>query len=129
MRLGSTLEQALVSMKTRVESPQLDIALMPVLVGRQVGGNLPRILDLTAGTMREMVRLTSVIRSKTAEGRVQLWALSLFPLVIVVGLELVAPGYYGAMTRSVIGLLLFAVSGVLWAAAIFIGTRILALEP
>jgi tight adherence protein B len=128
MRLGSTLEQALGAMQRRVESAQLDMALLPVLVGRQVGGNLPRILEVTAGTMREMARLAGVVRTKTAEGRLQLWVLSVFPFFIVLGLATVSPGYFGPMTSSPIGLALLGVAVVLWAAAIIVGSRILAME-
>ena len=43
--------------------------------GRQVGGNLPKVLETTAHTLREMKRLEGVIRTKTADGRMQLWVI------------------------------------------------------
>jgi hypothetical protein len=69
MKVGSTLDQALLHMAARVGSRQLDSALSSILIGRQVGGNLPRVLETTAGTLREMRRLEGVVRTKTAGAR------------------------------------------------------------
>ena len=41
MRVGNTLEQSLVNMSARIGSRTIDSALSAVLIGLQVGGNLP----------------------------------------------------------------------------------------
>ena len=94
MRVGSSLEQALLMMAGRVGSRQLDAALSAILVGRQVGGNLPKILETTAGSLREMRRLEGVVRTKTAEGKMQLWVLGVFPFILMFALDAVSPGYF-----------------------------------
>src|SRR4029078_11584582 len=68
MKVGSTLDQALLHMASRVGSRQLHYALSSILIGRQVGGNLPKVLETTATTLREMKRLEGVVRTKTAQG-------------------------------------------------------------
>ena len=70
MKVGSTLDQALLHMAARVGSRQLDSALSSTDIGRQVGGNLPKVLESTSATLREMARLDGVIRTKTAEGKI-----------------------------------------------------------
>ena len=72
MKVGSTLDQSLLHMASRIGSRQVDSALSAVLIGRQVGGNLGRVLESTAAAIREMDRLEGVIRTKTAEGKVQI---------------------------------------------------------
>ena len=69
MRVGNTLEQALVNMSARIGSRTIDSALSSVLIGLQVGGNLPVVLETTAATIREMNRLEGVVRTKTGEGQ------------------------------------------------------------
>ena len=58
---------------------QLDATLSGLLIGRQVGGELPKILETTAATLREMARLEGVVRTKTAEGKAQLLVWRCFP--------------------------------------------------
>jgi tight adherence protein B len=69
MRVGNTLDQALMNMSARIQSRQLDTAITSVLVGIQVGGNLPTVLETTASSIRDMRRLEGVVRSKTGEAR------------------------------------------------------------
>ncbi len=128
MRVGSALDQALLVLAQRVGSRQFDMALSTILIGRQVGGNLPRILESSAASFREMARLEGVVRTKTAEGRFQLIVLALFPFVIASGLELISPGYFEPLREGVIGPMLLLVAGICWAASIVVARRILAVD-
>jgi tight adherence protein B len=128
MRLGSTVEQALLHMSGRVGSKQLDTALSAILIGRQVGGNLPTILETTAETMREMARLEGVVRTKTAEGKAQIWVLALFPIVLMLGFNLVSPGYFEPLTTSATGFLITIVAFGLWGGSIVFARRILTVD-
>jgi Flp pilus assembly protein TadB len=64
MKVGSTLDQSLLHMASRIGSRQVDSALSAILIGRQVGGNLGRVLETTAASIREMARLDGVIRAR-----------------------------------------------------------------
>jgi tight adherence protein B len=128
MRFGATLEQALLLMASRVGSTQLDSALSTVLIGRQVGGNLPKILDATAGSLREMGRLEGVVRTKTAEGKMQVWVLAVFPLLLVLAMNAISPGTFDPLTESLTGFVLVALAVFFWAAGILVARRILAVD-
>ena len=125
MRLGSTLDQALLMMAGRIGSRQVDSALAAVLIGRQVGGNLPKILETTAASLREMQRLEGVVRTKTAEGKVQLWVLAIFPVAIVYALHKIAPGYFDPLTKNLKGYICGAIAIVLWLTSILWARKIL----
>lgn len=128
LRLGNTLEQALLNMSARVKSPALDATLMGVLIGRQVGGNLPEILNTTAETLREMARLQGVVRSKTAESKAQLMVLAVFPAIIIVAFDLVRPGYFEPLTKDIIGWCVIASAGLLWVGALVTARKVLAVD-
>jgi tight adherence protein B len=128
MRFGATLDQALLLMASRVGSRQLDSALSAILIGRQVGGNLPKILDSTAASLREMVRLEGVVRTKTAEGKVQVWVLAFVPLVLILALNIVDPGHFNALTESVIGYLIVVLAVLFWGAALVVARKILQVD-
>lgn len=125
MRLGSTLDQALLLMASRIGSRQVDSALAAILIGRQVGGNLPKILETTALALREMQRLEGVVRTKTAEGRAQLYALAVFPIIMTYVLHRISPGYFDPLTENLLGYIVLSIAIALWIAALVAARKIL----
>ena len=128
MRVGSSLDQALLNLAARVRSPKLDAALASLLIGRQVGGNLTQILETTAATLREMSRLTGVVRSKTAEGKSQLFVLALFPAVLVFMFDWLKPNYFAPLMNNVAGALIGLMALSLWAASIVLARKVLMVD-
>lgn len=128
MRIGSTLEQALLNMSARLKSPDLDNALSAVLIGLQVGGNLPLVLENTAATIREMNRLEGVVRTKTSEARAQLWVLALFPFVICFAFTLLDPEYFTPLQLTFVGNLITAVALMLWLGSLLTARKILKVD-
>lgn len=128
MKVGSTLDQSLIHMASRIGSRSVDSGLSAILIGRQVGGNLPRVLETTANSLREMRRLDGVIRTKTAEGKMQLWVVGALPIVIAVGMSVWQPGYLAPMTSSFIGYTLLFVAAVAWVSAIVIARKVLTID-
>jgi len=128
MKVGSTLEQALLHMASRVGSRQLDSALSSILIGRQVGGNLPKVLETTATTLREMKRLEGVIRTKTADGRMQMWVIGAFPALVLVLFSWAWPGYFDPLTASFSGYVLIAFISVAWVSALLLARKVLAVD-
>jgi tight adherence protein B len=125
MRVGSTLDQAVLFMAGRIGSRQVDSALSALLIGRQIGGNLPKILDTTAASLREMSRLEGVVRTKTAEGKAQMWVLAVFPLVLMVAFNAVKDGYFDPLTQSITGYVVIALGLGFWIASLVVARKIL----
>lgn len=128
MRVGTTLDQALLRMAGRIGSRQMDSALSAVIIGRQIGGNLPKILATTAETLREMARLEGVVRSKTAEGKAQMWVLALFPFLLVLGLNSMKEGYFDPLTQSVGGYVVAIVAALFWIASLVVARKVLSVD-
>lgn len=128
MRLGNTVDQALLSMASRVRSTQLDAALSGLLIGRQVGGDLPKILERTAATLREMARLQGVVRSKTAEGKAQVTVLAIFPAFILLLFDTVSRGYFDPLTASVFGWAVIVISLALWLGSVVVARKVLSVD-
>ena len=128
LRLGSSLSRALLQCSARVQSPTLDALLSNILIALRVGGDLPHVLETTAATLREMARLASVLRAKTAPARIQLWVLCCLPPVIVMAFNAVSPGYFAPLRESPLGMLAFALALGLWLAAVLMARRILAVQ-
>jgi tight adherence protein B len=128
MRLGCTLEDALLLMANRIGSRVFDTALASILIGQRVGGNLPKILETSAGALRELNRLESMVRSKTASGRIQMWVISIAPAAFVIFFDRTQPHYFDPLTESRTGIIMLAVAIVLWVVAIIVGRKILRID-
>lgn len=128
MRVGSTLEQGLMNMSARLGSRPLDAALSAVLIGIQVGGNLSAVLETTASTIREMNRLEGSVKTKTSEGRAQLWVLALFPFVLCFMFNWAQPGYFQPLQDSMVGYIVTTVAALFWIASLVVAHRILAVD-
>lgn len=123
--LGTPLDQALMNMATRIDSRTFSSAMATLLIGRQTGGDLPKILERSASTLREMARLEGVVRTKTAEGKSQAWVLGAMPFVMVIVLQSMDPNWLKPMWTSFIGYVLMFGAGILWILAIIAARRIL----
>lgn len=128
IRVGSTVDEALMNMGARIRSLPLDATLSGILIGRQVGGDLTTILETTAATLREMARLHGVLRSKTAEGKGQLMVLAVFPALILVAFDMTSPGYFDPLTTSAIGYAVIVIGTSLWIGAVVLARKILAVN-
>ena len=95
--LGVSPQEALQHLVRRVNSDDLELLVTAVLVQFEIGGNLSRILDSIAGTIRERVKLHGEIRTMSAQGRMAGYVLSGLPVAIGGLLMLIAPSYMGAL--------------------------------
>jgi tight adherence protein B len=88
-----SIRNALVQLLERVPSPDLRVLVTAIMVQKDTGGNLVEILDRTVFVIRERLRIQGEIQVQTAQGRLTGWILSGLPVVMMVLLNLVNPGY------------------------------------
>lgn len=101
--LGAPLDVALRNFAERV--PLLDVRFFTssVLLQKQTGGNLSEILGRLAYVIRERFRLKGQVKAASAHGRMTATILTLLPVVTVVLLMVVAPGYLQGMAADSTG--------------------------
>ncbi len=126
MRLGSSLSEALEAMAARLGSRTVTAAISTLLIGQRTGGDVPRILDESASTLREMARLEAVLRAKTAEGRAQIGLIAAMPFLVAGGLFALDPEWLAPLTTSFIGQVMLAIAVVSWIAALLLARKIMA---
>lgn len=95
--LGVSPQDALQHLVRRVASDDLDLLVTAILVQFEVGGNLSKILDSIANTIRERVKLKGEIKTMSAQGRLSGWMLSGLPMAVGGILMLIAPSYIGKL--------------------------------
>ena len=95
--LGITVEDALMNMRNRVPSDDLDLMVTVVLIQRQIGGNLSEILDKIAHTIRERARIMGQISTLTAQGRMSGAVIGGMPIALGFLISLINPGYMNTL--------------------------------
>jgi tight adherence protein B len=93
LNLGLSIRDALLQLLDRVPSTDLRVLVTAIMVQKDTGGNLVEILDRTVHVIRERLRIQGEIQIQTAQGRLTGWILSGLPVVMMVLLNLVNPGY------------------------------------
>jgi tight adherence protein B len=98
--LGSPIETALTNLLDRV--PLLDVRMFvsSVMLQKQTGGNLSEILMRLSHVIRERFRLRGQVKAASAHGRLTAAVLTVLPLVLMVALLFIAPGYLQGMAKD-----------------------------
>jgi tight adherence protein B len=128
VRLGSSLEDALVSMTNRVDSYDLDLVITATLIQRSTGGNLSEILDNVSETIRERYRIRGEVRTFTAQQRFAAWVMSLWPVFLAVVFFLLNPDLMSNLWTETAGIVMLIVAGALQVLGFLTIRRIIAIE-
>ena len=100
---GLPLRDALWQILEHVPSQDLRVLITGILVQKETGGNLAEILDRTAFVIRERLRIQGEIKTHTAQGRMTGWILCTLPVVMLLVINLVNPGYSNILLNTPIG--------------------------
>lgn len=127
-KLGTPIDQAVLNMSTRIRSRIISSTLATILVGRQTGGDLPQILEQSAATLREMARLEGVVRTKTAEGKMQAIVLAMIPFVLLFAIHQVDNHWLEPLFETSLGTIVLVVATSMWVTAVVLARRILVVD-
>ena len=98
--LGLSPEEGLLNLYRRMPSDDLDLMVTAINVQHEVGGNLAKIFDTLAETIRERRRIQGEIQTLTAQQRIGGNVIAGLPIVLAGGLSLVTPNYLTPMFSS-----------------------------
>ena len=97
---GRDTGEALSEMAERVGLQDLRFLAVAVTIQRQAGGNLAEVLEGLSKVIRSRFRLFRRVKAITAEAKFSGVFLSAFPLVAVVGINVIKPDYYDAVRET-----------------------------
>lgn len=97
---GMDVNESLEKMAVRVNVQDLKFLAVAVNIQSQSGGNLAEILDGLAKVIRARFKLFRRVKAITAEARWSGWFLSVFPLIALVLINVLQPGYYDDVQAS-----------------------------
>ncbi len=91
---GMDINESLEKMAERIDVQDLRFLAVAVKIQSQSGGNLAEILEGLAKVIRSRFKLFRRVRAITAEAKWSGWFLSIFPLLALVLINVMQPGYY-----------------------------------
>jgi tight adherence protein B len=103
---GLPLRDAMLQMLDRVPSQDLRVLVTGMLVQKETGGNLAEILDRISNTIRERLKIHGEIKTHTAQGRMTGWILCLLPVVMLIVINIINPGYSNMLINTPTGKML-----------------------
>jgi tight adherence protein B len=108
--LGERTEAVLERLRRRAADPRWDTIVAAVLLQRDAGGDLARLLRTIAAAQEDAARVEADARSLTAQARFTAWLVTLLPGGAAALAELAQPGYLVSLVRAPLTALLVAVA-------------------
>jgi tight adherence protein B len=115
-QLGRPLDDALDIVVRRMRNADLGQVALVAALQRQTGGSTAEVLDRVVDTVRERQELRRLVKTLTAAGRMSRWVVTALPLVLLIAIALLNPGYLHPLFTHTSGRVLFG-----FAAALVIG--------
>ena len=109
VRLGVPVEQALDEMSQRLRSESFELVVLTTDVQRRVGGNVAKIFDQVAETVRRRHQFSARVKALTSMGRLSAQVLIGMPFAMAGLLTLVNHGYMIPLYTTRVGHILIAV--------------------
>ena len=100
LELGERTEAVLERLRSRAADPRWDTIVAAILLQRDAGGDLARLLRTIAAAQEEAARVEADARGLTSQARFTAWLVSLLPTGAAGLAELAQPGYLLSLGRD-----------------------------
>ncbi|MCX7605246.1 MAG: type II secretion system F family protein [Bryobacteraceae bacterium] len=108
INLGASLEDALRDLVRRIPLVDVRFFASTVMLQRETGGNLAEILVKLSNVIRDRFRLKGQVRALSAHGRITANVITAVPVLLIIGLSIVAPGYLRTLVEDPHGKIMIA---------------------
>jgi tight adherence protein B len=112
-QLGVSLEDAIRSVGRRMDNPDLEQVALVAALQRRTGGSMAEVLERVTGTIRERFELRRLVQTLTAQGRLSRWIVSALPVVLLVAISIISPGYTDPLFQTTGGRIALLFSAVM----------------
>ncbi len=92
---GDELVEAFNELADRLNQEDVHYLATAIAIQHGTGGDLARILSVLSKVIRERLTMRRKVMAVSAEGRLSAAILSVVPVIIFVGLNVMSPSYYG----------------------------------
>jgi len=90
---------------------------------RKSGGNLPEIIDETAGVIGDKIAVEQEIEVMIAAKKMELLIMNVVPFFIVFYIEFTSPGFFHTLYEGIVGRGIMTLAMIIYLAAYYLGSK------
>ena len=128
LKLGADMEKAFHTVADRMRSDDLRLMTIAVVIQQRVGGNLADVLDTISKTIRDRLAIKRSIKTLTAQGRISGQIIGALPILLLLALSVMNPGYISPLFVSTPGRLMLCLGGVMEVMGFLVINRIVKIK-
>ncbi|MFA5271144.1 MAG: type II secretion system F family protein [Candidatus Omnitrophota bacterium] len=103
IKVGVTLEEALLRLEKRMPSEEMTLITSAILVARETGGDLTKVFSRLVETIRDRIKLREMVTTLTLQARLQSIIISMLGPVFFVVVRKIRPDHFDIMWRDELG--------------------------
>ena len=103
IKVGVTLEEALLRLEKRMPSEEMTLITSAILVARETGGDLTKVFSRLVETIRDRIKLREMVTTLTLQARLQSIVISMLGPVFFVVVRKIRPDHFDIMWRDELG--------------------------
>ncbi len=105
-KLGISLEDSLKNLRVRVPLEEANLLVTSILIARESGGELPRVLSRLTETIRDNLKLKEKISTLTLQGKLQGYIMMVLPVAFTLFIWKQNPSHFDVMLQTSLGRIL-----------------------
>jgi tight adherence protein B len=113
IKVGVTLEEALLRLEKRMPSEEMTLITSAILVARETGGDLTKVFSRLVETIRDRIKLREMVATLTLQARLQSIIISLLGPAFFIVVRKIRPDHFDIMWRDELGRIFMIVAIVL----------------
>lgn len=125
---GAELTDALSAMAERWNLEDMRMFVVSVSVQSETGGNLAEILGNLSDVIRSRASMYMKVRALSSEGRMSGWMLTVLPVLTLISMFLMNPGFYLDVAQDVIFVVGFSALMILYVIGVLVIRRMIDLK-
>lgn len=110
VNLGLSLEESFDQLQESFESQDLEMVLTSILIQRESGGDLAKLLESVQATMISRVRVKDEVRTLTAQGKLSMWVIMFVPVGLALYLQAINPEYFNLLFQHALGWMMLSIA-------------------
>ena len=126
--MNISVERAFDDLAYRSHSEDIRSFAKVLRIAKRSGGELENIIAHTVGVIGDKVRIKEEIITMTTAKRFEQTVMNIFPLFIVLYIDISSPGFFNIMYTTVIGRACMSIGLIVYLFAIYISKRLLNIE-
>lgn len=113
IKIGVTLEEALLRLERRMPSEEMTLITSAILVARETGGDLTKVFSRLVETIRDRIKLRELVTTLTLQARLQSIVISLLGPVFFLTVRKIQPTHFDIMLQDDLGRMLLGIAIIL----------------